>query len=192
MNHAKKARVVMSAAVLAVVATATVSCSTAAVKSGSLASTTRSQSKATQVTALLNTGSAQAERKNWSGATATFQNVLSINPGNVYANYDLGVVAQETSKVAAAIGYYTEALAGNSAYTPAMYNEAILLEGSQPLRALRMYQEIVKINPKAATAYLRMALLQAGQGDLANARANRAKAVSLDSALGKYSLPVKQ
>jgi tetratricopeptide (TPR) repeat protein len=73
-----------------------------------------------------------------------------------------------------------------------MYNEAILLESSQPQQAISLYQKIVIINPKAATAYLRMAFLQAEKGDLTDAKANDAKAVSLDSALGKYALPVKQ
>jgi tetratricopeptide (TPR) repeat protein len=208
MKHPKKARLVISAAVLTGIAMATVACSRmpsggsaadgsgAVAQGGNLADTSGSQnsgqSEATKIAGLLSTGSAQASRKDWSGATATFQDVLAISPGNVYANYDLGVVAQNTGNSAEAISYYKQALAGNAAYTPAMYNEAILLERAQPQLAIGIYQKIVSINPKAATAYLRMAFLQAEQGDLIDAKANDAKAVALDSALGKYSLPVKQ
>jgi tetratricopeptide (TPR) repeat protein len=207
MKHSKKAHVVISAAVVTVIAMATVACSrspfgstggssTAVGKGANLNGTSGSQnsgqSEATKIVALLNTGGVQVSRKDWSSATATFQDVLAINPGNVYANYDLGVVAQNTGNPAEATSYYNKALAGNKVYTPAMYNEAILLESSQPRQAISLYQKIVTINPKAATAYLRMAFLQAEQGDLTDAKANDAKAVSLNSALSKFSLPVKQ
>src|SRR5579862_8499733 len=207
MKHPKKAHVVISAAVVAVIAMATVACSkspfgstggnsTAVGKGANLNGTSGSQysgqSEAAKNVALLTTGGMQVSRKDWSSATATFQDVLAISPGNVYANYDLGVVAQNTGNSAGAISYYNKALAENRAYTPAMYNEAILLESSQPRQAISLYQKIVTINTKAATAYLRMAFLQAEQGDLTDAKANDAKAVSLNSALGKYALPVKQ
>jgi tetratricopeptide (TPR) repeat protein len=208
MKHSKKARVVVSVATLTVIAMGTVACGrlssggsatgngTAVGKGSNLDGTSggqnSGQSPATKIAALLNTGSGQASRKDWSGATATFQEVLAINPGNVYANYNLGVVAQSTGNSAGAISYYNKALADNTVYTPAMYNEAILLERPQPQQAISLYQKIVTINTKAATAYLRMAFLQAEQGDLTDAKANDAKAVSLNSALGKYSLPVKQ
>jgi tetratricopeptide (TPR) repeat protein len=117
--------------------------------------------------------------------------VLVISPSNVYANYDLGVIAQSTGHPNAAISYYNKALAANAAYQPAMYNEAILLESSQPQEAIALYQKVVKINPKAATAYLRLAVVQAGQGDSTDAKANDAKAVSIDPALSKYKLPAK-
>ncbi|HEY6786968.1 MAG TPA: tetratricopeptide repeat protein [Trebonia sp.] len=148
--------------------------------------------EAAQVPSLLETGIAQTSQQDWSAATTTFENVLAIEPTNVYANYDLGVIAQTNGNSAEAISYYNKALAANTAYTPAMYNEAILLESSQPQQAIAIYQRIVSINPRAATAYLRMAVVQAEQGDHTEAKANDAKAVSLDSSLGKYSLPAKQ
>jgi tetratricopeptide (TPR) repeat protein len=122
----------------------------------------------------------------------TFENVLAISPTNVYANYDLGVIAQTNGNSAEAIGYYNKALAANAVYTPAMYNEAIVLESTQPTQAIAIYQKIVSIDPKASTAYLRMALVQAEQGDSSAAKANHAKAVSIDPALSKYKLPAKK
>ena len=61
---------------------------------------------------------------------ATFQDVLAVDPSNVYANYDLGVIAQSNGDSPEAISYYNKALAANTTYTPAMYNEAILLENA--------------------------------------------------------------
>jgi tetratricopeptide (TPR) repeat protein len=198
MKHAMKNHAMISAAVLAIVATAAVACSS---PSHTTASTTSSPSGkgapasltngSGQVTSLLQTGLTQADKKNWSAATTTFQKVLAINPANVYANYDLGWIAQSGGNSNEAISYYTKCLAANAAYTPAMYNEAILLESSHPQQAIAMYQKIVSVNPKASSAYLRMALVQAEQGDTAAAKANDAKAVSIDPALSKYKLPAK-
>ena len=197
MNHAIKNHVMISAAVLATAATAAVACSspshtTAATSSpsgkGAPASLTNGSG---QVNSLLQTGLTQADKKNWSAATSTFRKVLAINPANVYANYDLGWIAQSRGNSDEAISYYTKCLAANAAYTPAMYNEAILLESSHPQQAIAMYQKIVSVDPKASSAYLRMALVQAEQGDTAAAKANDAKAVSIDPALSKYKLPAK-
>ena len=120
------------------------------------------------------------EKKKWSAATTSFQNVLAISPGDVYANYDLGVIAQSTGHPDEAISYYNKALAANAAYQPAMYNEAILLESSHPQQAIALYENVVKIDPKAAK-----------QGDSTDAKANDAKAVSIDPAFSKYKLPAK-
>jgi tetratricopeptide (TPR) repeat protein len=199
MKHAMKNHAMISAAVLAIVATAAVACSspshtTAATTSspsgkGAPASLTNGSG---QVTSLLQTGLTQANKKNWSAATTTFQKVLAINPTNVYADYDLGWIAQSRGNSNEAISYYTKCLAANAAYTPAMYNEAILLESSRPQQAIAMYQKIVRVDPKASSAYLRLALVQAEQGDSVAAKANDAKAVSIDPALSKYKLPAKK
>jgi Tfp pilus assembly protein PilF len=55
-----------------------------------------------------------------------------------------------------------------------------------------VYQKIVSINPKASSAYLRMAVVQAEQGNITEAKANDAKAISIDPALSKYKLPAKK
>jgi tetratricopeptide (TPR) repeat protein len=199
MKHAKKNRAMISAAVLAIAATAAVACSTSPNAAGTTASSKTPAAKGApanltdgnEVNSLLSSGLKQADKKSWSAATTTFQKVLTLSPGNVYANYDLGWIAQSTGKSNEAVSYYKKCLAANAAYTPAMYNEAILLEASQPQQAIAVYGKIVSIDPKASTAYLRMALVQAEQGDAADAKANDAKAVSLDPALSKYKLPAK-
>jgi Tfp pilus assembly protein PilF len=193
MKHVRKNRVVISAAMLAVIATAMAACSSTSGERGNHVAATSSQSSGqsatTRVASLIQAGITQSGKADWAAATAAFHNVLAIEPSNIYANYDLGVIAQRTGNTGQAVSYYNKALAGNTTYTPALYNEAILLESSQPQQAIAMYQKIVSINPKASTAYLRMALVQAGQGDLTRARANHAKAVSIDPKLAKYSLP---
>lgn len=144
------------------------------------------------VAALLQVGIRQAEQKNWSAADTTFSDVLAIVPRNVFALYNLGLVDQSVGDTAGAAYYYNKAIADDGNYTPALYNLAITLEGSDPGRALQLYQRIVAVNPKASTAYLRMAFVYAARGDLQQAAAARARAVSLDPGLGKYRLPAKK
>jgi tetratricopeptide (TPR) repeat protein len=198
MKHAKKNHAMISAAVLAMVATAAVACSnsshtttTATTSSPPGKGAPASLTSGSQVNSLLQSGLTQAGQKKWSTATTTFKKVLAIAPSNVYANYDLGWIAQSTGNSAEAISYYNKAIAANATYTPAMYNEAILLESSHPQQAIALYQKIVGVNPKASSAYLRMALVQAEQGDVTEAKANDAKAVSIDPSLSKYKLPAK-
>ena len=198
MKPARMNRVMTSGALLAIVATATVACTNSHTSSTPPASSTAgkggaaSTTSASQISALLKTGITQAGDKDWSAAEATFRSILTAQPGNVYANYDLGVIYQTIGNTDEAIAYYNEALAANATYTPAMYNEAILLESTQPMQAIAVYEKIVGLNPKAATAYLRMALLQAAQGDTSAADANYAKAIKLQPSLKSYKLPAKQ
>ena len=194
MKYAKKKHAMISAAVLAVVATA-------AVSFGSSSRTTTPSSPPAKGARLPRPAAARPipsfslalhrRRQKWSAATTTFQKVLAISPSNFYADYDLGWIAQARGNSSEAISYYKKSLAANAAYTPAMYNEAILLETSDPQQAIGMYQKVVRIDPRASTAYLRLAVVQAEQGDMTDAKANDAKAVSIDHALSKYKLPAK-
>ncbi len=191
MKPAKKNHAITSAVVLTLVATAAVACSTATTSSPLGAGSSASSTDGSQIASLLQSGLAQADKHNWSAAETNFQNVLAISPLNVYANYDLGVIAQNAGNPSDALAYYNNALAANAKYTPAMYNKAIILESSKPKQAIAVYQKIVSINPQASTAYLRMALVQASLGDIVAAKANDAKAVSIDPAFSKYKLPAK-
>ena len=163
----------------------------ASVSAGTSASVNAGHSDVTRVAALLQVGIQRANQKDWAGATTTFQDVLAINPGNVYALYNLGVIDQTAGNAPEAIGYYKMAIRVSPKYTPAMYNMAILLERPDPQQALNLYQQIVGINPQASTAYLRMAFVQAGLGDHSAAQVSYAKAIAIDPSLGKYPLPAK-
>ena len=192
MKHAKKNHAMISAAVLALVAAAAVACSAATAGSPlGKGSSPASRTVGSQVSSLLQSGLAQANKDNWAAAATNFQGVLALSPLNVYANYDLGVIAQNTGSPDEALTYYNKALAASPAYTPAMYNKAILLESSEPRQAIAVYQKIVSIDSKASTAYLRMALMQAELGEISAAKVNDAKAVSLNPAFSKYKLPTK-
>lgn len=143
------------------------------------------------VSTLLKQGLSQAQAKQLGQAETTFKNVLLLDAKNVYALYNLGVIDQTQNNTAGALAYYNKALGTNSTYTPAMYNKAIILEATNLDAALALYKQIVAINPKASTAYLRMAFVYAKQGQDAKADQARAKAIALDASLSKYPLPAK-
>ncbi|HLP23861.1 MAG TPA: tetratricopeptide repeat protein [Microbacteriaceae bacterium] len=141
-------------------------------------------SQSPAVDSLLQSGIDQANAGQVDAAKVTFQNVLALDPGNVLANYNLGVIAQGRSDNQGALSYYVAALASNPNFTPAMYNRAIILEATDQQGAIELYKRIVAINPKAATAYFRLANLYEAAGETELATEARNQAISLDPSLG--------
>ena len=132
---------------------------------------------------LLQTGIDQANSGKTDEAVNTFTNVLALDPSNVLANYDLGVIAQARSQTQDALSYYSAALKANPNFTPAMYNKAIIIEATDPDAAMALYQQIVQINPKAATSFYRLGKLYEKAGDAAKAKEAIATAIALDPTL---------
>lgn len=170
------------AVLLSVAALAVSGCGSS--KSSSLSSTgsvTNISSNA--VATLINTGIAQANAKQFQQAQTTFRDVLVLNPGNKFAWYNLGLIAQLLNRTSEAVADYSRAVSTDPKYTPAMYNKAILLERTNLRSALALYQRITSINPKAATAYLRESFVYTRLGDKTKAGQARARAIALDSGL---------
>lgn len=161
-------------------------------KGGGLAGAANAPGGDPRVAALLRSGIRQAQQERWAPATTTFRSVLSIDPKNLYALYDLGVIAQAKKDAALALSYYDKALASDGTYTPALYNKAILLESSQPRQAIALYNQVIAIDSRASTAYLRMAFVEAELGDMSQARAADARAVAIEPSLARYPLPAKK
>jgi tetratricopeptide (TPR) repeat protein len=172
-------------ALLMVLAVAAAACGTSPSQSTN-SSTTQNDAA---VQALLHKGIAQAQAKQLDQAITTFDDVLLLSPKNVLALYNLGVVDQTENKTSEALAFYNRALASDGTYTPAMYNKAIILEATDLDGALALYKQIVAINPRASTAFLRMAFVYAKQGQTTQAEAARSKAIALDPSLAKYPLP---
>lgn len=152
-------------------------------------SATAAQSPANSATALINTGIAQANAKQYQQADTTFRDVLVVSPNNKFAWYNLGLIAQVQNQSSPAVVDYTKALSIDPKYTPAMYNKAILLERTDLHSALALYQQITAINPKAATAYLRESFVFERLHDQSRAKKARAQALALDSRLSTVTSP---
>lgn len=120
--------------------------------------------KATPST-LLAAGLAAEQKGDLVGARSLFEQLLRKQPNNVYAHYNLGVIAQQQHDPATALQEYGEALASDPNYVPALYNEATIWGASNPTLAIATYRQIIKLQAQAPTAYLNLGLLeeQAGQ-----------------------------
>ncbi len=103
--------------------------STTAAATGKSAGANANNSSAA-VSTLLKQGLSQAQGRQLGQAETTFKNVLLLDPKNVYALYNLGVIDQTDNNNAGAINYYDAALSSDGTYTPAMYNKAIILEAT--------------------------------------------------------------
>ncbi|MSZ77698.1 MAG: hypothetical protein F2667_11380, partial [Actinobacteria bacterium] len=85
---------------------------------------------ASVVDGLISTGIQQLSEQATGEAKKSFQAAIAIDPANLLANYNLGFIAQTAGDDAAAITFYTTALAADSSFAPALYNLAILTEAS--------------------------------------------------------------
>jgi tetratricopeptide (TPR) repeat protein len=147
------------------------------------------QSAANSATALINTGIAQANAKQYQQAETTFRDVLVVSPNNKFAWYNLGLIAQVQNQSSPAVADYSKAISIDPKYTPAMYNKAILLERTNLHSALALYEQITSINPKAATAYLRESFVYDRLHDQSKAKKARAQALALDRNLSTVTSP---
>lgn len=139
--------------------------------------------KATRVNVLLETGLAQSRYQDREGAERTFRRVLKLDPRNKIAWYNLGVLAHQDGKATDARDAYDKALKIDPAYTSALFNEAVLLESSEPERAVQLLRRAIAVNPKASTAHLRLGLALAKKDQDDDARDSFRRAVALDPSL---------
>ena len=128
-------------------------------------------------------GIAAQRAGNFGMATTYYSKVLSAEPKNVYALYDLGDVEQFQHQNAAAATHYQQALAINPKFENALYNLAIIDSKSNPAEAKVLYLQVISLSPKDAVARLNLGrvLLLLGEKDAANAQINLA--VNLEPSL---------
>jgi tetratricopeptide (TPR) repeat protein len=138
---------------------------------------------------LVDSGVSQLKSGDAASARTTFRNVLELDPKNVYALYNLGLIAQQAHDDAAASKYYTAALASNGDYAPALFNEAIVLEKSDLAKSVALYQHAVAVDPTFAPAYVRLGFALAHQGKTKAAARARAQGLALDPTLASAAAP---
>jgi Tfp pilus assembly protein PilF len=119
------------------------------------------------VDTLVQSGLDQLAAGDSEAARTTFENVLAIDPGNLYANYNLAVIADGADQDDEALGYYDQALATQPDYAPALYNKAIILETRDLDQSIELYRQIIEIDDQMASAFMRLgfALIHQGQPD---------------------------
>jgi Tfp pilus assembly protein PilF len=140
-------------------------------------------------TALVKKGLAELTAGNAAAAKVTFENVLAIDPHNAYAHYNLGVIAQQDGRDKAAMASYDAALADDDAFAPALYNKAILTEGSDLDAAVDLYRRAVDADPKMAAAHMRLGFALIHLGKTAEGEEHLGKGVSLDPSMADVEAP---
>jgi Tfp pilus assembly protein PilF len=131
--------------------------------SGTTASTSDSTPKAS-FSALIGAGMHLLRQGNASGAQQVFAQAVGRKPVNPVGHYDLGVALQREGHLREALRQYRLALARDPRYTPALFNEAVLVAPHDPALAIFYYRHIVAIRPNSSTAFLNLGLLQAATG----------------------------
>jgi len=142
-----------------------------------------SAGKAQRVDVLLQTGLVQSRYQDRKGAESTFRRVLELDSRNKTAWYNLGVLAHHEGRAAEARNAYDKALKIDPRFTSALFNEAVLLESSEPDRSVQLLRRAIAVNPKASTAHLRLGLALAKKDQDEKARDAFRRAVALDPSL---------
>ncbi|MFC5801019.1 tetratricopeptide repeat protein [Streptomyces formicae] len=135
---------------------------------------------------LLEAGLLQAKYQDYTGAAGTFREVVELDPGNKLAWYNLGVIAQRDGRKTDARVAYEKALKTDPKFAPALFNEAVLFEPSEPDRAIKLLKRAVAANPKASTAYLHLGQVLAKKDRDDEARDAFRRAVAVDPALHRF------
>lgn len=132
---------------------------------------------------LLQAGIAQQEHHDADGADRTYRRVLELDPQNKYAWYNLGVMAQTAGRAADARADYDQALKTDPAFASALFNEALLLESSDPDRAGELLKRVIAGNRKAGAAHLHLGRIRARQKRPKDAAAEFRRAIAEDPSL---------
>ena len=122
-------------------------------------------------------------------AQTTFENVLALDAENLYALYNLGVIAQNAAKTDEARDYYDRALVTQPDYAPALYNKAILLETIDLDESIQLYRQVIGIDDQMAAAYMRLGFALVHLGQTEEGEGFLGQGIALDPAMEKVEAP---
>jgi Tfp pilus assembly protein PilF len=163
----------------------------AACGGGSKNASTSTSTPKVSFSVLIGAGRDLLRQGNTSGAEQLFARAVARQQNNPVGHYDLGVVLQRLGDDRGALRQYRLAVAHDSRYTPALYNEAVLIAPRDPALAIYYYRRIVAIKPNASTAFLNLGLLQAATGwPRKTVLTSLRRAVSLDPRL-RANIPAR-
>ncbi|MGA9749511.1 MAG: tetratricopeptide repeat protein [Nocardioides sp.] len=155
---------------------------------GAAPATSGSQS-AQAVDTLVSTGLSQLESGEAAAAEITFGNVLALDPDNVFAHYNLGVIAQGRGEDDQARRSYEQSLAVDDSFGPALYNLGILTESNDLDAAVTLYRRATEADPEFGPAFMRLgfALVHLGQEEEGATKLQRG--IELDPSLKDVEAP---
>lgn len=138
---------------------------------------------------LIETGLEQIAAEDYLAAQGTFTSVLTLEPSNVYALYNLGYIAQAQDDVATAVTQYSQAIAVDPEFAPALYNLALLTEDADLQAAVDLYRRVLEQSPDDAATYMRLgfALQELGEDEAGQEALD--KGIELDPSLADVKPP---
>lgn len=117
-------------------------------------------------------------------AAELYREVLLEEPGNKFAHYNLGLLAQNEGRLADAEASYRIALQTDPQYVPALFNLAIIRYDAGDYReAVDLYRLVLSVQPDNAPAHLNLGYALIAFGQEAAGRAEIAEAGALDPSL---------
>ncbi|RYB93875.1 tetratricopeptide repeat protein [Nocardioides oleivorans] len=152
-------------------------------------STASSSASSSAADTLVESALKQLDAGDIATAQATFENVLQIDPGNVYAHYNLGLLAQGTGDGALAVEQYDAALETDPDFTSALYNKGIVLEATDLEEAVALYERALAIDPDLASAHMRLGFALLHLGKTAEAEAHLSTGIELDPSMAHVQAP---
>lgn len=138
----------------------------------------------TQQAATLVTKGLQAQLSgDLSTAQSDYQQAIQLDNSNKFAHYDLGTIYGRQGNTAQAIQEYRTVLGIDPNFVDALYNLAVATATSDPPGAEQLYRKVIALQPTYASAWLNLGFVLSGEGKGDEARADWAKATSLDPTL---------
>ncbi|WP_110206690.1 tetratricopeptide repeat protein [Nocardioides daejeonensis] len=144
---------------------------------------------ASAVETLVSTGANQLAAGEVEAARGTFASVLTLDPSNLLAHYNLGLIAQQDGDTATAIKEYDAALATDPAYGPALFNKAILLEKTDLEEAVALYQLAAEAQPEFAPTQMRLGFALVHLGRVEEGEKHLARGLKLDPSMKDVVAP---
>ena len=173
-SEAAMKRILMLAAVIAVVAAVGVGAFVAY-----NAVSDDEKSPEAQAGDLLSLGLQQHVDGKLAEAAVTYREVLKKDAQNKFAYYNLGVIDQTEQRLDAAENNYRLAIGIDPAYTPALFNLAIVRAAlGYPLDAIVLYRKVIEVDPNSANSHLNAGLLLVANGVTDEGNAELATAVA--------------
>ena len=126
-------------------------------------------------------------------AKRLYMNILKINPLQLDANYNMGIILISLNKSADALPFFKTAIKINPNFTKAYFNSGIILNELGKLdEAETSYKKVIEIKPDYAEAYNNLAIALKILGKLEEAETNYKKAIELkpDFAEAHFNLGV--
>jgi tetratricopeptide (TPR) repeat protein len=117
-------------------------------------------------------------------ATRLYEVVLASDPGNKYAHFNLGQIAQTSGDLDTAITQYLAALESDPDYGPALYNSGLAYGANEDrTNGIAMLRRALVVSPESARTMFNLGTMLIADGSEAEGADFIAQAVAIDPTL---------